>query len=79
MLPLIPPNLQPSNGNNQFTYGVSFASAGAGALAGTFPGMVNIISFFFSNLFGFSINIVLVVTVTIIIFHANKRLFSQNN
>ncbi|CAA7018495.1 unnamed protein product [Microthlaspi erraticum] len=39
-LPLIPPNLQPSNGNNQFTYGVSFASAGAGALAGTFPGMV---------------------------------------
>ncbi|EOA39263.1 hypothetical protein CARUB_v10012268mg, partial [Capsella rubella] len=39
-LPLIPPNLQPSNGNNQFTYGVNFASGGAGALAGTFPGMV---------------------------------------
>ncbi|KAG7600528.1 hypothetical protein ISN44_As06g046220 [Arabidopsis suecica] len=39
-LPLIPPYLQPSNGQNQFTYGVSFASAGAGALAGTFPGMV---------------------------------------
>ncbi|CAE5960165.1 unnamed protein product [Arabidopsis arenosa] len=39
-LPLIPPYLQPSNGQNQFTYGVSFASAGAGALAGTFPGML---------------------------------------
>jgi len=39
-LPLIPPYLQPSNGKNQFTYGVSFASAGAGALVGTFPGMV---------------------------------------
>ncbi|XP_006303510.2 GDSL esterase/lipase 2 [Capsella rubella] len=39
-LPLIPPYLQPNNGNNQFTYGVSFASAGAGALVGTFPGMV---------------------------------------
>ncbi|XP_010501058.1 PREDICTED: GDSL esterase/lipase 3 [Camelina sativa] len=39
-LPLIPPNLQPSNGNNQFTYGVNFASGGAGALVGTFPGMV---------------------------------------
>ncbi|CAH8306186.1 unnamed protein product [Eruca vesicaria subsp. sativa] len=39
-LPLIPPNLQPSNGNNQFTYGVSFASAGAGSLVGTFPGTV---------------------------------------
>ncbi|KAL9309629.1 GDSL esterase/lipase 3 [Arabidopsis thaliana] len=39
-LPLIPPNLQPDNGNNQFTYGVSFASAGAGALAESFLGMV---------------------------------------
>ncbi|CAA7018496.1 unnamed protein product [Microthlaspi erraticum] len=39
-LPLIPPNLQPSNGYNQLTYGVNFASAGAGALVGTFPGMV---------------------------------------
>ncbi|XP_010462303.1 PREDICTED: GDSL esterase/lipase 3-like [Camelina sativa] len=39
-LPLIPPNLQPSNGNNQFIYGVTFASAGAGALVGTLPGMV---------------------------------------
>ncbi|CAE5960167.1 unnamed protein product [Arabidopsis arenosa] len=39
-LPLIPPNLQPSNGNNQFTYGVSFASAGAGALVDSFGGMV---------------------------------------
>ncbi|CAH2036622.1 unnamed protein product [Thlaspi arvense] len=38
-LPLIPPNLQPSNDNNQFTYGVSFASAGAGALVETSPGM----------------------------------------
>ncbi|XP_010501062.1 PREDICTED: GDSL esterase/lipase 3 isoform X2 [Camelina sativa] len=40
-LPLIPPNLQPSNGNNQFIYGVTFASAGAGALVGTLPGMLN--------------------------------------
>ncbi|VYS49040.1 unnamed protein product [Arabidopsis thaliana] len=39
-LPLIPAYLQPSNGKNQFPYGVSFASAGAGALVGTFPGMV---------------------------------------
>ncbi|AEE33032.1 GDSL-motif lipase 3 [Arabidopsis thaliana] len=39
-LPSIPPNLQPNNGNNQFTYGVSFASAGAGALAESFLGMV---------------------------------------
>ncbi|CAN8321891.1 unnamed protein product [Cochlearia groenlandica] len=39
-LPLIPPNLQPNNGNNQFTYGVNFASGGAGALVETFPGEV---------------------------------------
>ncbi|KAG7544073.1 GDSL lipase/esterase [Arabidopsis thaliana x Arabidopsis arenosa] len=39
-LPLIPPNLQPFNGNNQFTYGVNFASGGAGALVGTFSGLV---------------------------------------
>ncbi|KAF3521326.1 hypothetical protein F2Q69_00047024 [Brassica cretica] len=39
-LPLIPPNLQPSNGNNHFTFGVNFASGGAGALVETFPGMV---------------------------------------
>ncbi|CAN7018559.1 unnamed protein product [Brassica rapa subsp. trilocularis] len=39
-LPLIPPNLQPSNGHNQFTFGVNFASGGAGALVETFPGMV---------------------------------------
>ncbi|KAL0696504.1 hypothetical protein Bca4012_063684 [Brassica carinata] len=39
-LPLILPNLQPSNGNNQFTFGVNFASGGAGALVQTFPGMV---------------------------------------
>ncbi|VVB00288.1 unnamed protein product [Arabis nemorensis] len=39
-LPLIPPNLQPSNCKNQFTYGVNFASGGAGALVETFPGMV---------------------------------------
>ncbi|KFK34784.1 hypothetical protein AALP_AA5G193300 [Arabis alpina] len=38
-LPLIPPNLQPSNDNNQFTYGVSFASAAAGALVETFRGL----------------------------------------
>ncbi|CAA0406669.1 unnamed protein product [Arabidopsis thaliana] len=39
-LPLIPPNLQPFNGNSQFTYGVNFASGGAGALVGTFSGLV---------------------------------------
>lgn len=39
-LPLIPPNLQPSNSNSQFTYGVSFASAGAGALVESFSGQV---------------------------------------
>ncbi|KAJ0249892.1 GDSL esterase/lipase 2 [Hirschfeldia incana] len=39
-LPLIPPNLQPGNSNSQLTYGVNFASAGAGALVETFPGMV---------------------------------------
>ncbi|XP_022715358.1 GDSL esterase/lipase 1-like [Durio zibethinus] len=37
-LPLIPPYLQP--GNHQFTYGVNFASAGAGALAETNQGLV---------------------------------------
>ncbi|KAK3000985.1 hypothetical protein RJ639_022165, partial [Escallonia herrerae] len=37
-LPLIPPYLQP--GNHQFGYGVNFASAGAGALDETFPGLV---------------------------------------
>ncbi|KAL0853349.1 hypothetical protein Bca101_058501 [Brassica carinata] len=37
-LPLIPPNLQPGNSNSQLTYGVNFASAGAGALVETFPG-----------------------------------------
>ncbi|KAF3605690.1 hypothetical protein DY000_02050640 [Brassica cretica] len=35
-LPLIPPYLQPGNGVNQFTYGVNFASAGAGALVETY-------------------------------------------
>lgn len=44
-LPLIPPNLQPGTSNSRFTYGVNFASAGAGALVGTFPGQVHIISF----------------------------------
>ncbi|CAN6997536.1 unnamed protein product [Brassica rapa subsp. trilocularis] len=39
-LPLIPPNLQPRNSNSQFTYGVSFASAGAGALVESFSGQV---------------------------------------
>ncbi|CAH8392663.1 unnamed protein product [Eruca vesicaria subsp. sativa] len=39
-LPLIPPNLQPSNGNSQFTYGANFAYGGAGALVETNPGMV---------------------------------------
>ncbi|KAJ4896773.1 GDSL esterase/lipase 3 [Raphanus sativus] len=39
-LPLIPPNLQPSNSNSQFTYGVNFASAGAGALVESFSGQV---------------------------------------
>ena len=37
-LPLIPPYLQ--HDNHQFTYGVNFASAGAGALAETGQGMV---------------------------------------
>ncbi|XAR49843.1 hypothetical protein NMG60_11004000 [Bertholletia excelsa] len=37
-LPLLPPYKQP--GNHQFTYGVNFASAGAGALSETFQGMV---------------------------------------
>ncbi|XWS12206.1 hypothetical protein CRYUN_Cryun37aG0070000 [Craigia yunnanensis] len=37
-LPLIPPYLQP--GNHQFTYGVNFASAGAGALAESNQGLV---------------------------------------
>ncbi|XVF27130.1 hypothetical protein REPUB_Repub14bG0080000 [Reevesia pubescens] len=37
-LPLIPPYLQP--GNHQFTYGVNFASAGAGALAEINQGFV---------------------------------------
>ncbi|ESQ48559.1 hypothetical protein EUTSA_v10022376mg [Eutrema salsugineum] len=35
-LPLIPPYLQPGNSVNQFTYGVNFASAGAGALIETY-------------------------------------------
>ncbi|XP_018451864.1 GDSL esterase/lipase 3 isoform X2 [Raphanus sativus] len=39
-LPLIPPNLQPSNTNSQFSYGANFAFGGAGALVETFPGMV---------------------------------------
>ncbi|VVA97597.1 unnamed protein product [Arabis nemorensis] len=34
-LPLIPPYLQPGNSVSQFTYGVNFASAGAGALVET--------------------------------------------
>lgn len=50
-LPLIPPNLQPSNGNNQFTYGVNFAAGGAGALVGTFSGMVFIRTYYFKNIF----------------------------
>ncbi|MBA0623150.1 hypothetical protein Godav_008633 [Gossypium davidsonii] len=37
-LPLIPPYLQP--GNHEFTYGVNFASAGAGALSETYQGFV---------------------------------------
>ncbi|KAM5579691.1 GDSL esterase/lipase 1 [Rosa sericea] len=37
-LPIIPPYLQP--GNQQFTYGANFASAGAGALVETFHGLV---------------------------------------
>ena len=37
-LPLIQPFLQP--GNNQYYHGVNFASAGAGALVGTFQGAV---------------------------------------
>ncbi|KAF3953191.1 hypothetical protein CMV_021341 [Castanea mollissima] len=37
-LPLIPPFLQP--GNNQYYYGVNFASVGAGALVETFQGAV---------------------------------------
>ncbi|XVF74240.1 hypothetical protein PTKIN_Ptkin13bG0094400 [Pterospermum kingtungense] len=37
-LPLIPPYLQP--GNHQYTYGVNFASAGAGALSETYRGSV---------------------------------------
>ncbi|XVF86967.1 hypothetical protein PTKIN_Ptkin18bG0082800 [Pterospermum kingtungense] len=37
-LPLIPPYLQP--GNHQYTYGVNFASAGAGALTETAQGLV---------------------------------------
>ncbi|GLT46176.1 hypothetical protein SLA2020_199500 [Shorea laevis] len=37
-LPLIPPYLQP--GNHQFTYGVNFASGGAGALVETNQGLV---------------------------------------
>ncbi|GKC47743.1 SGNH hydrolase-type esterase domain-containing protein [Tanacetum coccineum] len=36
-LPLIPPYLEP--GNNEFTYGANFASAGAGALIETLPGL----------------------------------------
>lgn len=38
-LPLIPPYLQPGN-DHQFTYGVNFASAGAGALTETAQGFV---------------------------------------
>jgi hypothetical protein len=37
-LPLIPPYLSP--GNNEFTNGLNFASAGAGALTETNVGMV---------------------------------------
>ncbi|XAR49845.1 hypothetical protein NMG60_11004002 [Bertholletia excelsa] len=37
-LPLLPPYKQP--GNHQFTHGVNFASAGAGALSQTYAGMV---------------------------------------
>ncbi|GJT56508.1 GDSL esterase/lipase 1-like protein [Tanacetum coccineum] len=37
-LPLIPPYLEP--GNNEFTYGANFASAGAGALIDTRAGFV---------------------------------------
>ena len=39
-LPLIPPYLQLQPGNHQFTYGINFASAGAGALAETNQGFV---------------------------------------
>ncbi|KAG2313924.1 hypothetical protein Bca52824_017046 [Brassica carinata] len=38
-LPLIPPNLLPSNSHSQFTYGANFAFGGAGALVETLPGM----------------------------------------
>nr|GEX94905.1 SGNH hydrolase-type esterase domain-containing protein [Tanacetum cinerariifolium] len=37
-LPVIPPYLEP--GNNEFTYGTNFASAGAGALIETLPGLI---------------------------------------
>jgi len=50
-LPLIPPNLQPFNGNSQFAYGVNFASGGAGALVGTFSGLVFISNYFTLVLF----------------------------
>lgn len=39
-LPFIPPYLQP--GFNNYTYGVNFASAGAGALPESFQGFVSI-------------------------------------
>ncbi|GKD01353.1 GDSL esterase/lipase 1-like protein [Tanacetum coccineum] len=41
-LPLIPPYLEP--GNNVFTYGANFASAGAGALIETLPGLLQYFS-----------------------------------
>lgn len=37
---LIPPYLQPGNAVNQFTYGVNFASSGAGALVETYQPQV---------------------------------------
>lgn len=39
-LPLIPAYLKP--GDHQYEYGANFASGGAGALAETHPGLVNL-------------------------------------
>ena len=45
-LPLIPPYLQPDH-NHEFTYGVNFASSGAGALAETSQGLVSLSTIFY--------------------------------
>lgn len=56
-LPLLPPYLQP--GNQNYTHGVNFASAGAGALAETRQGLVYDCQLVFT-IFAASDNVILI-------------------